>query len=230
MNFRRMRGVRFIRRAPSSSGQEVELRVTRMTVPHVLWWHSHVQPIIDRDSSRTDRDWNWLLYAPFVTLAAGILARQPIGYTVGIVVPEMNSIIPCALVHLMGHFPALDDHSAKAAFVWFLSTAPDEALMTVPEYPIPGDRLPKRLGTIALDVAVTHSLNHRRRGRVGLYADKEGGNTLIDWYVRRGMEVMRVDQKLPAVPRRLFKPSDGRYCYYLPDRALEASRALDHLR
>jgi len=230
MNFRRITGVRFISRAPTESGENVELRVTRMTLPHVLWWHSHVQPIIDLDRSRADNGWNWLLYVSFARLTDRLLARRPAGYTVGIVVREQGNIIPCALVQLVGRFPALDDHSKKGAFVWFLSTAPDEALMTIDGYPIPEDRLPKRLGTIALDVTVTHSINHRRRGRVALYADKEGGDKLLDWYHRRGMEVLCADQKLPPVPRRWFKPSDGRYCYYLPEGALQASRALDGLR
>ena len=230
MNFRRITGVRFISRAPTESGEYVELRVTKMTLPHVLWWHSHVQPIIDINRSRADNGWNWLLYASMATLTDRLLARQPVGYTVGIVAREPGIIIPCALVQLIGRFPALDDNSAEGAFVWFLSTAPDEALQTISDYPIPVDRLPKRLGTIGLDVAVTHSINHGRRGRVALYADEEGGDGLLDWYRRRGMEVLSADRRLPPVPRRWFKPSDGRYCFYPPDRALQASRALDDLR
>jgi hypothetical protein len=196
----------------------------------VLWWHSHVQPIIDNDPSRADRDWNWLLYVSFATVASGVLARQPAGYTVAIVASEKNVIIPCALVQLMGRFPALDDHSEMGSFVWFLSTAPDKALTSIPEYPIAADRVPKRLGRIALDVAVTHSLNDRRSGRVALYADEQGGDALVDWYCRCGMEVLSPNLRLPWVPRRLLKPSDGRYCYFTPQKATEASRALDSLR
>lgn len=139
-------------------------------------------------------------------------------------------MIPCALVQLMGRYPALDDHSKESAYVWFLSKAPDEALTTVEGHPIAEEHVPKRLGTIALDVAVTHSLNHGRQGRLGLYADKGGGQALLDWYRSRGMQLLRADQKLPRTPRRLFKASDGRYCYYPPDRALKASLALDSLR
>ena len=230
MNLRRLRGVRFVCRAPTKSGQDAELRVTRMTFPHVRWWHSHVQPIIDRDPSRADRDWNWLLYVAFATLSGELLDRQPSGYTVGIVARKEGHIIPCALVQLMGNFPALDDHSKQSAFVWFMSTAPDEALTSIAEYPIPKNRVPKQLGKIALDVAVTHSLNQRRRGRVGLYADKEGGDSLTDWYRSCGMEQLSADLRLPPVPRRIFKPSDGRYFYFTPDRAIAASRALDGLR
>ena len=230
MFFRRMRGIRFVSRAPTRSGEYLELLVTRMKVPHVLWWHSHVQPIIDNDPSRADRDWNWLLYVAFATVASELLARQPAGYTVAIVASEKGVIIPCALVHLMGRFPALDDHSKMGAFVWFCSTAPDEALTSISEFPIANDRVPKRLGRIALDVAVTHSLNEHRKGRVALYADEKGGDALVDWYCGCGMEVLSPTLRLPRVPRRLLKPSDGRYCYYTPQKAIEAGRALDSLR
>ena len=44
------------------------------------------------------------------------------------------------------------------------------------------------------------------------------------------MEVLPADERLPHGPRRLLKPSDGRYCYYTRAGALEASASLDELR
>lgn len=201
-----------------------------MSLSHVLWWHAHVQPVIDEDPERADRGWNWLLYVPFATIAGAVLTRKPAGYTVGLCDEEGGRFIPCALVQLLGRIPALDDHDRESGFVWFLSTAPDEALLTIEDYPMTAERLPKRLGAITLDVAVTHSLNHRRLGRVALYADKDGGETLLQWYHRRGMTVLPADHKLPSGPRRLIKPSDGRYCFYTVPAAIEASRSLDPLR
>lgn len=183
MDLKRWRGVRFVSRAPTKSGEPVGIRVTRMTLPHVLWWHSHVQPVIDQDSTRADRGWNWLFYVPFTTLARGLLMRQPHGYTIGIRAEETDDrFIPCALVQLLGRFPALDTPERKGVFVWFLSTAPDEALLTIQGHPITEDRIPKRLGTITLDAAVTHALNKHRRGRTALYADEAGGDVLLKWY------------------------------------------------
>ena len=200
-----------------------------MTVSHVRWWHSHVQPIIDQDPDRADRDWNWLLYIPFSTVAGGVQGRQPVGFTVGLRVEERNQLIPCALVQLLGRFPALDAPKGKSVFVWFLSTAPDEALTSIEEYTITEDRVPKRLGSITLDVAVTHSINKHRLGRTALYADEDGGKTLLGWYRRQGMSVLPAGERLPRSFRRLLKPSDGRYCYYTVQSALEASRSLDSL-
>lgn len=230
MDWKIWKRVRFASKAPTRSGEEIEIRVSRMTLAHVRWWHSHVQPVIDEDPTRVDRGWNWLLYVPFATLTGGMLAREPHGYTVGIAAREVGRLIPCALIQLVGRYPALDDHRKKSAFVWFMSTAPDKALLDIKEYHLTENRLPKRLGTIALDVAVTHSLNHRRLGRVALHADDDGGDALLKWYQRRGMEVLPAEQRLPRGPRRLLRPSDGRYCFYTVEGALEEHRALDPLR
>ena len=227
---RRWRGIPFAHRAPTEGGEDVPIRVAKMTASHVLWWHSHVQPIIDRDSSRADNGWNWLLYAPFARVAGRVLSRKPAGYTVGLFDSGRDLFIPCALVQLLGRVPALDDHDREGAFVWFLSTAPDEALTTIEGHPIPEDRIPRRLGSIALDVAVTHSLNERRLGRTALYADERGGDVLLQWYQRQGMTVLPDEDKLPPGPRRLLKPSDGRYCYYTVPAAIAASKELDPLR
>ncbi|MGB3051029.1 MAG: hypothetical protein WBB42_08515 [Polyangiales bacterium] len=226
---RKQRGISFVRRAPTKSGEDIRIHVAKMTAPHVLWWHSHVQPIIDHDPTRADNGWNWLLYVPFAEVAGLVLTRKPAGYTIGITDPERDRFIPCALVQLLGRVPALDDHDRESVFVWFLSTAPDEALTSIEDHPIPEDRIPRRLGSIALDVAVTHSLNHRRFGRTALYADERGGDPLLQWYRRRGTTVLPDEEKLPPGPRRLLKPSDGRYCYYTVPAAIEVSKELPKL-
>ena len=102
--------------------------------------------------------------------------------------------------------------------------------VSIPEYELTADHVPKRLGTITLDVAVTHSMNHRGRGRVGLYSDEGGGDALLDWYQRQGMKVLPADKKLPSGPRRVVKPSDGRYCYFTAKAARQFSKNLDDLR
>jgi hypothetical protein len=52
MKLRLWTGVRYIRRAPTKSGDEAEIRVALLTLQHVLWWHGNVQPIIDEDPDR----------------------------------------------------------------------------------------------------------------------------------------------------------------------------------
>ena len=230
MHLRRWTGIRFVSRAPTRAGGEVAIRVTPMALPHVLWWHSHVQPIVDKDHDRVDNGWNWLLYIPFTEIIGTTLLRRPAGYAVGIVDDERNRFVPCAMLQLLGRYPALDSQRRKSGFVWFLATAPVSAMITILEYHLTEETVPRRLGAITLDVAVTYSFNHFKAGRVALYADERGGETLLDWYRKQGMQVLPSDQRLPRVPRRLFKPSDGGYCYFTPRAAAAASRRLDYLR
>lgn len=177
-----------------------------------------------------DNDWNWVLLAPLTRLFGLATAKRPVGYTVGIAGHDTGHYIPCALVLLLGRDRALDNHRKRSAFTWYLTTAPDAALLNIKGYRLQEDQLPKRLGTIALDVSVTHSLNRVARGRVSLHSDPKGGERLLNWYENRGMEVLPEGKKLPVGPRRLFKPSDGYYCYYTIDAAVTASRELDSLR
>jgi hypothetical protein len=230
MDLRRWTGVRFVRRAPTRDGGRLALRVARMAPSHVVWWHSRVQPFIDADPARVDNGWNWMLYAPFTRLFGLVLTRRPVGYTVGIADDAAGRFLPCALTLLLGRDWALDNHARRSAFTWFLATAPDAALLGIEDYGLTEARLPHRLGAITLDVAVTHSLNHRARGRVSLHAHPKGGEGLLAWYAKRGMAVLPKDEKLPVGPRRLFAPSDGRYCYYTVPAAVAASRELDDLR
>jgi hypothetical protein len=65
---------------------------------------------------------------------------------------------------------------------------------------------------------------------MSLHADPKGGERLLQWYRDRGMLVLARDRRLPAGPRRLIRPSDGRYCYFTVEGALQLSRGLDHLR
>jgi hypothetical protein len=204
-----------------------------MAPSHVLWWHAHVQPVIDRDSSRTDQGWNWLLFAPFTMFTARTVAHQPAGYTVGMVIgdeTDEEDFIPCALVLLVGRSRALDHPKKRGVFVWYLATAPTEALTTIPEHALNEDQVPKRLGAIGLDTALTHSFNNRRRGRMALYAADKGEDALLDWYRSRRMQVYPDDRPLPFDVRRIVRPSDGRYCYYTIPNAIAASRELDDLR
>lgn len=222
------RRVGFVRRAPNKLGGTVEMRVAHMRPAHVWWWQSHVQPMIDADPGRVDRHWNWLLHSAFVFLSGLAMIRRPVGYVLGM--PRGEQFIPCGMALLLGRIAALDQHRKRSTGVWYLSTAPRAALTSVPDSPLTDDEAPRMLGQLTLDVAVTHSFRSRGAGRTALYADTDGGAALLDWYRARGMEVLPADKKIPPGPRRLIKPSDGRYCYFTHEGAIRASAALDEYR
>lgn len=224
-------GLPFVSEAPTRGDAATPLRVSPLRPAHILWWQANVQPVIDRDASRADRGWNWFLYAPFTFAAGTAIAHEPAGYTVGIVSPSDGRLfVPCGLMLLVGRMRALDENRNRSTFVWFLSTAPEAALRNLDEIDLTRDTVPKRLGQITLDVALTHSFNTGRRGRVALHAAEEGGDALLAWYERQGMRVLPADRRLPRGFRRLVVPSDGRYCYFTTQAALKASQRLDPLR
>jgi hypothetical protein len=220
--------IRFVKVAPTKSGEMVPIHVSRMTLQHVRWWHSHIQPIVDADPSRADRYWNWILIAASSFLTGRFLARKPKGYTVGF---ESNGFfIPCALMQLIGKFPYLVDKQKKSVFIWYLAVAPTKALTSLDDINLKEDEVPKRLGSISLDIAVAHSFNRRLKGRTSLHADEEGGEKLMEWYKNRGMTAFPKEEKLHFGFRRLLIPSDGRYCYYTENAAMDELKEFDPYR
>ena len=169
------------------------------------------------DPKRADRGWDWLRYEPFTRLSGGTAGRQPAGYAVGLLPARDRAdpvFIPCGLLLMVGRAPALDHPRRRSVFVGYLSTAPAAALASIREHPLDPRDTPKRLGAIALDVAITHALNTGQGGRIVLHAAEAGGDGLLSWYTKQGM---------------LVHP-EGRHCYFTVQGALEASRRLDPLR
>lgn len=218
----------FVKEAPTKSGVTVPIHVSKMKLEHVRWWHSKIQPTIDEDSSRADRYWNWILIAASSTLSGKVLAKKPVGLTVGIQVDGL--FVPCVMMQLIGKFPYFLNQNKKSVFIWYLSVAPDDALLSLKELNLKPDTLPKNLGSITLDIAVTYSENHRRKGRTCLHASKEGGEELLSWYQSKGMKIFPETEKLHLGLRRLFVPSDGRYCYFDENGALKEIMEFDAYR
>ncbi len=223
-----LKKIAFAKVAPTKGGGMVQIHVSKMTLPHVRWWNSHIQPVIDTDPSRADRYWNWILIAATSNIAGRFFSRKPKGYTIGI---ESNGFfIPCALIQLMGKFPYFIDQQKKSVFVWYLSVAPEKALISLEDIKLNAEELPKRLGAISLDIAVVHSFNWRLKGRTCLHATLEGGDKLLQWYIKQGMIPYPRDEKLHFGFRRLLVPSDGRYCYFTEEAALEEKNNIDPYR
>ena len=130
--------------------------------------------------------------------------------------------VPCAMVQLVARYPALDDRREASVFLWYLADAPAKALEPL----LPVSLMPKMLGTVALDIAVTHSFNENLAGRTGLHAAPEGGDTLTEWYSSRGMANLPKSANRPS----MFRANDGRYFYYTPSAATAASQVLDNFR
>ena len=126
------------------------------------------------------------------------------------------------MVQLVARFSAFDDPKAKATFLWYLADAPATALGQI----LPTHAIPKALGTIALDIAITFSLNDGLDGRTGLHADPDGGSELMVWYFSKGMTNLPPHAPRPSV----FRANDGRYFFHTPLSATMATQKLDCFR
>ena len=208
-----------VNKAPDKEGDLIPIVISEMTIQHAKWWQSQIQPVIDDNPDRADQYWKWIIISASSKLAGKVFSKRPAGYAVGFDLD--GNFIPCGLIQLIGKFPYLVDRNKKSVFVWFLAVAPKESLTSLKDVNISSDKIPKRIGSILLDIAVTHSFNIRNKGRAALHASNEGGEKLLQWYSSRGMEIYPKGEKLHFGIRRLIKPSDGRYCYFTEDGAIK---------
>ena len=172
-------GVGFIRRVPcQGSNSMIQVSVEHMTRRYASHWNREIQPEIDRLSPpRADQGWMWpVLQAIAGPFAVG-LWRRPAAYAVVYEHPTSGSKIPCAMMLLVGRYPALHLLGGRAVFVWFLASAPRVAL---DKFLPPGVR-PQLLGSAALDVAVCHAFNAGLTGCVGLHAHQLAAS-MLKWY------------------------------------------------
>lgn len=131
------------------------------------------------------------------------------------------------MILMVERYPYLLDRKLSSVFVWYVTRAPDSALME--QLGVGPARLPRMLMTLALDCAVTRSFNLSLRGRVGLHAASEGGDDLVGKYLSMGMLRLPMDRPLPFGYRWMIG-NDGRYFYHDEASALRQSRLLDRLR
>ncbi len=114
---------------------------------------------------------------------------------------DRGQAIPAAMSLLIETYPHLDTRQppAEAAFLWFLASAPDDALAPVGVSPTP------KLGATCIDIAITASFNAVHDGRIGLHAARAD---LVPFYRGCGLLQLPALLSLP-VPRG----NDGRFFY-----------------
>ena len=108
-------------------------------------------------------------------------------------------------------YPYFADRRRKAVFLWYLADAPTDVLryyLETKHSELKDIKLPKMLGSIGLDIAVTHAFNTNLEGRTELHAAKEGGERLFRWYEKQGMTPLPKSQRLP-IGRQMATGNDG---------------------
>lgn len=222
MPARILNGVSHAKRVPSAAGGWVDVFATTLTPSIVGWWDQELQPAIDA-RGLADAGWNWPLLA---TLARSPLFLPQSLHAVAVGVAWESGFIPCVLLLVARNYPHLPNHGLTSTYLWYLSTAVQGSLQNH----LPPSHVPKSLGRLGLDWALTESFNRQQRGRLGLHADLSGGNRLFTWYAKQGMINLPQAARLPLGIRRFVVPNDGRYFYYDTPSAVAQSQSLDGWR
>lgn len=173
-------------------------------------------PYIRDDPARPDRDWDWLYRIPMLTFAVGAV-RRPRLFQLSLA----DTDFPLGMVALLENERWPDDPDLPAVYVWYLTGAPSAA--------VAGRGDPRLLTTATLDIAVTVGLNGAAHGRLWLHALPEGGETLSDWYVAKGLQYVAPGVSLPSSVF-LARENDGRYFQLTTRGAEDFSRRLDGYR
>lgn len=216
-----------------AEGQHLPVRIVGMTKEHAKWWDEHVQAKWIDSLDRADKNWNWPFRIFSATrMAAETLGQNPLALVAGVECAFPPHLLPCVMSLLVRKYPDLHDPTRDSTFLWYVSPAPDEfftqgyasALAAVPQRRI--------LMRIGMDMAITASYNAMRRGRLGLHADRKGGDGLVRWYKgpEGGMIPLPASHPLPVGLRRVITRNDGRYFYHDEKSAFGVSCQLDTLR
>lgn len=170
----------YITRTLVGAEHEVEIRPTPLNARIAGFWHLNIQPEIRRQSVvryRADERWNWLT---LLTLALSGAMQKKTCWGLALMVHAANGrMVPAALsLQIDGLAPkeldqrrrTLQQHD-KHAYLWFMATAPREALLRA------GVPHPPRLGRIAVDSAMVASEQAGFQGRIWLHASDCHGNS-----------------------------------------------------
>jgi hypothetical protein len=179
------------------------------------WMDLVHQPFITGDLSRADHDWNWNRITPITFGLGG--RRRPRMFQLCLAVDDF----PLAMMSLLANERWIGDQSQSAVYLWYLAAAPAKA--------VEQRGAPKLLTAAKLDVAVSVSLNGATQGRLWLHAAPEGGEKLLGWYDRQGLERVPIEATLPG-PIVLGRSNDGRYFRLTPTIAEVVSSGMNVYR
>jgi hypothetical protein len=201
------------------------VQVVSLTYNDGNFWHQNIQPVIDNLPDRLDNGWNWAVMPFWLALVERLRGRELVGYA--IMCPSGNGKgVPVGLALLSCGYPALDDPRHGSVYVWYVATAPAQALVQH------GIAARPPLLEALVDIAMVESEARGFDGRIGLHAANRGNSPssrkLHQAYRSRcGLIPVPPTAQLPGVRRGR---NDGRYFYASPAVASARMAALDCFR
>jgi hypothetical protein len=215
----------YLRFVESRSGGRTPVIVTEGTLEDARYWHQIVQPFITQATpTRLDRHWNWPRLLSWTRVLERLAGRNAVFLQLN-AETTTGDAFPIGQVLLSDGYPFFPDQRQASVFLWYLASAPPEALRAY------GLHQDLKLMRPLVDIGVQFSLQRGYAGRLTLHAAASGNRAadgeLYDKY-ESGVGLV------PYGPARwrvtLFRRNDGRYFYADEARALYLSKRLDHLR
>lgn len=185
-------------------------------------WHTDVQPLIKRDQSRPDANWNWPFnIIPIVLFGHPHRRGRIFQITLG------TERRPAAMIAVLTNERWCLDPQKSAAFVFYLSAAPAAWLGM---HDASGNPItPKMVGQATLDVALCIALNECD-GRLWLHAAPQGGTTLLNWYQHCGLQLVDPGRHSSLPGFIIGRINDGRYLCIEGDASRQAYAAHSQFR
>ena len=186
----------YINAAPAKGRPFRPVRLDRLTMKLARYWHTSVQSHIDNPNSpantphvRADVGWDWRL---LLLMSRALPRVRAYAY----VTPNTNGLaVPIGMLLTYANYPWLADHKEKSSYIWFLAAAPDcaQTAVNVP--------FPLSMGRALVDAGFVESEADNNDGRIGLHADPNGGNFLLEFYEKYcGLSKLPKTHMLPLGP------------------------------
>ena len=172
-------------------------------------WHKFIHdPFIAPDLARLDRSWSWTRF-----LMASYVLNEPLGRLTEafqiVVASPSGRTVPVGLAMLVSGYPHPGEAGAMSTFVWFLTSTPQAALLSL------GVTERFVVMPLLLDTAIQASRWHGLGGRTALHAEQSGTKQQQDDLVRRYLRCGLVPQShLKGLFLSLFRRMDERYFVY----------------
>jgi hypothetical protein len=219
----------FIQRLPMATpGLSAAVKVVPMQYEHAVFWHAHVQPIIDGQYTRAggsniagniraDVGWDWtrnfaLMALNNLALFSANWAGRAQGYAL-LIDDAGESDIPIGMLTMVPQFDTtVHGVSRDRTFTWYLSDAPSELYDALNVVPL------KLVAKALLDTSIIAALIGGLDGESLLHADPAGGTRLLDFYEK--------SCKMTPVPRsnvrisKLRSGNTGGYFLFEPQDSL----------
>jgi len=184
----------FIKRLPTATpGLSALVKIVPMQFSHAVFWHAHVQPIVDElytsanslqpaADVRADIGWDWSKYFALMALhnSTTLFPTNGSGIAQGfalVVEGEEGVDVPIGLLTMVPRFDTtVRGFRRERTFAWYLSDAPSEF------YQILGLEPLKLVAKALLDTSLQAGRMCAMDGEFLLHADPAGGKKLLNFY------------------------------------------------